>query len=52
MGEIAKELGDRWNHTAPEGKHSFEESAQKDKERYEKVRLKSIDLISISFNYS
>jgi len=36
VGEIAKELGDRWNHTAPEGKQSYEESAQRDKERYEK----------------
>lgn len=37
VGEIAKELGDRWNHTAPDGKLSYEESAQRDKERYEKV---------------
>jgi len=37
VGEIAKELGDRWNHTAPEGKLSYEELAQRDKERYEKV---------------
>ncbi|CAF1443743.1 unnamed protein product [Adineta steineri] len=36
VGEIAKELGDRWNHTAPEGKLTYEESAQRDKERYEK----------------
>ena len=38
VGEIAKELGDRWNHTAPEGKQTYEEAAQRDKERYEKVR--------------
>jgi hypothetical protein len=38
VGEIAKELGDRWNHTAPDGKQTYEEAAQKDKERYEKVR--------------
>jgi hypothetical protein len=38
VGEIAKELGDRWNHTAPEGKVTYEEAAQRDKERYEKVR--------------
>lgn len=37
VGEIAKELGDRWNHTAPDGKHIYEEAAQRDKERYEKV---------------
>ncbi len=37
VGEIAKELGDRWNHTAPDGKQSYEEAAQRDKERYEKV---------------
>ena len=37
VGEIAKELGDRWNHTAPDGKLTYEESAQRDKERYEKV---------------
>jgi len=37
VGEIAKELGDRWNHTAPDGKHIYEEAAQKDKGRYEKV---------------
>ena len=37
VGEIAKELGDRWNHTAPEGKSTYEEAAQRDKERYEKV---------------
>ncbi|CAF3186755.1 unnamed protein product [Rotaria socialis] len=36
VGEIAKELGDRWNHTAPDGKLTYEESAQRDKERYEK----------------
>jgi len=36
VGEIAKELGDRWNHTAPEGKQTYEEAAQRDKERYEK----------------
>ncbi|CAF5228999.1 unnamed protein product, partial [Rotaria magnacalcarata] len=36
VGEIAKELGDRWNHTAPDGKLSYEELAQRDKERYEK----------------
>lgn len=38
VGEIAKELGDRWNHTLPDGKQTYEEAAQKDKERYEKVR--------------
>lgn len=37
VGEIAKELGDRWNHTAPEGKQTYEEAAQRDKGRYEKV---------------
>ena len=37
VGEIAKELGDRWNHTAPDGKLTYEEAAQRDKERYEKV---------------
>ena len=37
VGEIAKELGDRWNHTAPDGKQTYEEAAQRDKERYEKV---------------
>ncbi|CAF1037484.1 unnamed protein product [Rotaria sp. Silwood1] len=36
VGEIAKELGDRWNHTAPDGKQIYEEAAQRDKERYEK----------------
>ncbi|CAF2855392.1 unnamed protein product [Rotaria sp. Silwood2] len=36
VGEIAKELGDRWNHTGPDGKQIYEEAAQRDKERYEK----------------
>jgi len=48
VGEIAKELGDRWNHTAPEGKLSYEELAQKDKERYEKVSSDIASLIKSS----
>ena len=47
MGDIAKELGDRWNHTAPEGKLSFEESAQRDKERYEKVSADEKDFFCL-----
>ncbi len=45
VGEIAKELGDRWNHTAPEGKLTYEELAQRDKERYEKVSFKIVRLL-------
>lgn len=37
VGDIAKELGERWNHTAPGDKLIYEEAAQRDKERYEKV---------------
>lgn len=36
VGDIAKELGERWNHTAPGDKLIYEEAAQRDKERYEK----------------
>jgi hypothetical protein len=53
VGEIAKELGDRWNHTAPEGKQLYEEAAQRDKERYEKVssnQIIHVDIDRVVFN--
>ena len=36
VGEIAKELGERWNKIAPELKSKYEAKAQVDKGRYEK----------------
>jgi len=36
VGEIAKELGDRWNKVQPEMKTKYEQKAVVDKQRYEK----------------
>ena len=36
VGEVAKELGERWNKVTPETKHKYELKAQEDKGRYEK----------------
>jgi len=36
VGDVAKELGDRWNKVSPETKHKYEEKANIDKLRYEK----------------
>lgn len=35
VGEVAKELGERWNKVTPETKQKYEKSASKDKLRYE-----------------
>lgn len=37
VGEIAKELGKKWNECTPETKQKYEALAAKDKARYEKV---------------
>jgi uncharacterized short protein YbdD (DUF466 family) len=36
VGEVAKELGERWNKIPPELKAKYEQRAQQDKKRYEK----------------
>jgi len=36
VGEVAKELGDRWNKVTPEVKAKYEAKAQQEKGRYEK----------------
>lgn len=35
VGDVAKELGDRWNKVSPETKQKYEQKAGKDKIRYE-----------------
>lgn len=35
IGEVAKELGERWNKVPPEVKLKYEQKAGKDKQRYE-----------------
>ena len=46
VGDIAKELGKRWSDAGPEIKSKYEAMAEKDKARYERVRiLKPIFLI-------
>ena len=35
IGEVAKELGERWNKVPPEVKLKYEQKARKDKQRYE-----------------
>ena len=37
VGEIAKELGRRWSDISPELKNKYEQMAEKDKARYERV---------------
>lgn len=37
VGDIAKELGRRWSDADPEAKSKYEQIAEKDKARYEKV---------------
>jgi high mobility group protein B1 len=36
VGEVAKELGDRWNKVTPDMKSKYEQKAVQDKQRYEK----------------
>lgn len=40
VGDVAKELGDRWNKVSPETKTKYEAKANVDKLRYEQVKLK------------
>ncbi len=35
VGEVAKELGERWNKVTPEQKSKYEKQAGKEKQRYE-----------------
>jgi len=37
VGEIAKELGRRWSDISPDLKNKYEQMAEKDKARYERV---------------
>lgn len=44
VGEVAKELGRRWNECTEDQKSKYEALAAKDKARYEKVSLIGSDL--------
>lgn len=48
VGEVAKELGKRWNETKPELKAKYEALAAKDKARYEKVLTHIKNFLDIS----
>ena len=39
VGDVAKELGQRWSCVTPEVKGKWEELARKDKARYQQVSL-------------
>lgn len=39
VGDIAKELGRKWSDADPEVKSKYEAMAEKDKARYERVRI-------------
>lgn len=49
VGEVAKELGRRWNDVTEDTKSKYEALAAKDKARYEKVRLQFYQFILIHF---
>lgn len=49
VGDIAKELGKKWSDADPETKSKYEAMAEKDKARYERVRINSLTFFSLFF---
>jgi HMG (high mobility group) box len=43
VGDIAKELGKRWGEVDESTKGKYEQMAEKDKARYERVRISFVD---------